>query len=191
MKFTLSWLKEYLETDADLTRISETLTAIGLEVEGIDNPAEEFAPFTAAKVISAEQHPDADRLKVLSVDTGAGTPVQIVCGAPNARAGMTGIFAPPGAYIPGLDVVLQKGKIRGVESNGMMVSEREMKLSDEHDGIIDLEDSIAVGTAFTDIFDMNDPVIEIAITPNRADAAGIYGIARDLGRRRAWYIKNT
>lgn len=180
MKFTLSWLKDYLDTDAELEAISTTLTAIGLEVEEIEDPTQAFAAFTAAKVISAEQHPDADRLKVLMVDTGAKDPVQIVCGAPNARAGMTGIFAPPGAYIPGLDTVLQKGKIRGVESDGMMVSEREMRLSDEHTGIIDLDDSITVGTPFCDIFNLNDPIIEIAITPNRADAAGIYGIARDL-----------
>ena len=179
MKFTLNWLKEYLDTDATLDQISEKLTDIGLEVEGIDDPTEAFAPFKAVHVISAEQHPDADRLRVCMVDTGNET-VQVVCGAPNARTGMKAIFAPAGAYVPGTDLLLKKGKIRGQESNGMLVSEREMGLSDEHDGIIDLPEDTKIGTAFSDIYDMNDPMIEIALTPNRADCAGIYGIARDL-----------
>jgi phenylalanyl-tRNA synthetase beta chain len=179
MKFTVSWLKEYLETDATLDQISETLTAIGLEVEEIDNPAETFAPFKVALIEKAEQHPNADRLKVCTVDTGEEK-VQVVCGAPNARTGMKGVFAPTGSYIPGLDVVLKKGNIRGEDSHGMMVSEKEMMLSDEHKGIIEVDDSLELGTPMADVFGLNDPVIEIALTPNRPDCAGIYGIARDL-----------
>lgn len=180
MKFTLSWLKDYLETDKTLDEIAVALTDVGLEVEGIEDPGALYAPFKTAKVISAEKHPDADRLKVLMIDTGDGKPLQVVCGAPNARAGMTGVFAPAGSYIPGLDTVLKVGVIRGVESNGMMVSEREMKLSDEHNGIIDLPDSTPIAKPFAEIFGINDPVIEINLTPNRADCAGIRGIARDL-----------
>jgi phenylalanyl-tRNA synthetase beta chain len=184
MKFTLNWLKDYLNTDAPshvtTGAIIEKLTDLGLEVEEVENSAETYAPFTVAKVISAEQHPDADRLRVCQVETDKGM-VQVICGAPNARAGMTAIFAPVGAYIPGLDVTLEKGKIRGQDSNGMLVSMREMKLSDEHDGIIDLEDDHAIGTAITDIFDgLDDVAIEIGLTPDRADCAGILGIARDL-----------
>ncbi|MEM6811150.1 MAG: phenylalanine--tRNA ligase subunit beta [Pseudomonadota bacterium] len=179
MKFTLSWLKDYLDTDASLDEISQTLTDIGLEVEEINNPAEKYAPFKAAYVEKADPHPDADRLKVCLVDTG-NEKIQVVCGAPNAKAGMMGIFAPAGAYVPGTDLLLKKGKIRGQQSNGMLVSEREMGLSDEHQGIIELSDDVKIGTAFTDIYNMNDPIIEIALTPNRADCASIYGIARDL-----------
>ncbi len=179
MKFTLSWLKEHLETNASLEEITDKLTAIGLELEGVENPGETFAPFTVAHVIEAKQHPDADRLKVLSVDTGKEK-VQVVCGAPNARTGMKGIFAPEGSYIPGTDMVLKKGKIRGQESNGMMVSEREMGLSDDHEGIIDLPEDAKIGTPFTEIYGMDDPVIDIAITPDRADCCGVHGIARDL-----------
>ena len=137
MKFTLSWLKDHLETDASLDEIVETLTLIGLEVESIDDKAE-FAPFTIAKVLTAEKHPDADKLRVLSVDPGDGKPVQVVCGAPNAKAGLIGAFAAPGTYVPGIDLMLSVGTIRGVESHGMMCSERELKMSDEHDGIIEL-----------------------------------------------------
>ncbi len=179
MKFTLNWLKDYLDTDATLDQISEKLTDIGLEVEGIDDPNKVYAPFKVAHVVSAEQHPDADRLRVCMVDTGTEK-VQVVCGAPNARTGMKAIFAPAGSFVPGTELLLKKGKIRGQESNGMLVSEREMGLSDEHNGIIDLPEDAKVGTPFTEIYDMNDPVIEIALTPNRADCAGIYGIARDL-----------
>ncbi len=179
MKFTLSWLKEHLETDASLNEITDKLTAIGLELEGVDNPAEKFAPFKVAYVEKAEQHPDADRLKVCIVDTGKEK-VQVVCGAPNARTGMKGVFAPEGSYIPGTDMVLKKGKIRGQESNGMLVSEREMGLSDDHEGIIDLPEDTKTGTPFTEIFGMDDPVIDIAITPNRADCTGVRGVARDL-----------
>lgn len=179
MKFTLNWLKEYLDTDATLEQITDKLTDLGLEVEEVNDPTATYAPFKVAYVEKAEQHPDADRLRVCIVDTGEEK-VQVVCGAPNARTGMKGIFAPAGSYVPGTDLLLKKGKIRGQESNGMLVSEREMGLSDEHDGIIDLPEDTKIGTPFTDIYDMNDPVIEIALTPNRADCAGIYGIARDL-----------
>jgi phenylalanyl-tRNA synthetase beta chain len=179
MKFTLSWLKDHLETDADLATITDTLTRIGLEVEEVDDRAL-YAPFVIAKVVSAKQHPDADRLRVLEVDTGSGDLVQVVCGAPNAREGLTGVFAPPGAYVPGIDVTLQVGKIRGVESRGMMLSERELELSDEHDGIIDLSADVAVGTPYATFAELDDPVIEIGLTPNRPDCTGVYGIARDL-----------
>ena len=179
MKFTLSWLKEHLDTDKSLNEITDKLTALGLELEGVEDPSEKYAPFKVAHVVSAEKHPDADRLKVCIVDTGSEK-VQVVCGAPNAKTGMKAIFAPSGAYIPGTDTTLKKGKIRGQESNGMLVSEREMGLSDEHEGIIDLPEETAIGKAFTEIYDLNDPVIDIAITPNRADCAGVRGIARDL-----------
>jgi phenylalanyl-tRNA synthetase beta chain len=180
MKFTLSWLKEYLDITVSTDEIIEKLTSIGLEVEEVENKAEIFSPFSVAKVISAEQHPDADRLRVCQVETKDGM-VQVVCGAPNARAGMTGIFAPVGSHIPGLDVTLEKGKIRGQDSLGMLVSEREMSLSDEHDGIIDLDDTYSIGTPITDIFDgLDDVIIEIGLTPNRPDCASILGIARDL-----------
>ena len=179
MKFTLSWLKEHLDTQATLQEITDKLTALGLELEGVEDPAEKYAPFKAAYVESAQKHPDADRLQVCVVDTGTHK-LQVVCGAPNARAGMKGVFAPAGAYVPGIDTVLKKGVIRGQESNGMLVSEREMGLSDEHEGIIELPEDTTIGTPFADIFGINDPVIDIAVTPNRADCAGVRGIARDL-----------
>jgi len=179
MKFTLSWLKDHLETDASLDQITEKLTALGLEVEGVHDRSKELAPFRVAHVVSAEKHPDADKLRVLMVDTGAGT-LQVVCGAPNARAGMKGVFAPEGTYVPGSDITLKKGVIRGVESNGMMCSKRELKLSDEHEGIIELPDDAPVGAGFADYAGLNDPVIDINLTPDRADCAGIRGIARDL-----------
>ncbi len=180
MKFTLSWLKEHLDTNATLGEIEIALTALGLEVESVEDRGAAFAPFKVAHVVSAEKHPDADRLKVLMVDTGKGAPVQVVCGAPNARAGMKGIFAPDGTYIPGTDITLKKGVIRGQESNGMMVSEREMGLSDDHDGIIDLPADTPIGTPFNDIYGTDDPLIDIAITPDRADCTGVRGVARDL-----------
>jgi len=179
MKFTLSWLKDHLETDATLDEIVKTLTLIGLEVEDVDDKSQ-FAPFKIARVLSAEKHPDADKLQVLSVDTGEGSPVQVVCGAPNARAGMFGAFAAPGAYVPGLDITLSVGNIRGVESRGMMCSERELQMSDEHDGIIDLPEGLEIGSSFAEYAGLDDPVIEIGITPNRPDALGVAGIARDL-----------
>ncbi|RMF07074.1 MAG: phenylalanine--tRNA ligase subunit beta, partial [Alphaproteobacteria bacterium] len=157
MKFTLSWLKDHLETDAMLAEITEKLTLIGLEVEDVANPAERLAPFTVAEVLKAEQHPDADRLRVCEVRTAEGV-VQVVCGAPNARAGMKGIFGPPGSYIPGIDLTLKPAKIRGVESNGMLLSERELQLSDEHEGIIELAEDAEVGTPAADALGLNDPV---------------------------------
>ncbi|NTJ65001.1 phenylalanine--tRNA ligase subunit beta [Agrobacterium rhizogenes] len=179
MKFTLSWLKEHLETDATLDEICARLTMIGLEVEEVDDKAA-FKPFVIAKVLSAEKHPQADRLKVLMVDTGSGAPVQVVCGAPNARAGLVGAFAAPGTYVPGIDVTLVIGNIRGVESRGMMCSEKELEISDSHDGIIDLPEDAPVGTSFAAYAGLDDPMIEINLTPNRPDCTGVYGIARDL-----------
>ncbi|MER8429197.1 phenylalanine--tRNA ligase subunit beta [Mesorhizobium caraganae] len=180
MKLTLSWLKDHLETDATFSEIVERLTSIGLEVEHVDDKAS-LKPFVIAKVLTAVQHPDADRLRVLTVDTGDGkAPVQVVCGAPNARAGLIGAFAAPGTYVPGIDVTLTVGKIRGVESHGMMCSERELELSDEHNGIIDLPEDAPVGTSFAAYAHLDDPVIEINLTPNRPDATSIYGVARDL-----------
>lgn len=179
MKFTLGWLKEHLDTNASLNEITDKLTALGLELDSLEDPSEKFAAFKAAKVISAEQHPDADRLRVCIVDTGSEK-IQVVCGAPNAKAGMMAIFAPDGAYVPGTDMVLKKGKIRGQDSNGMLVSEREMGLSNEHNGIIELASDVAIGTPFIDIYNLNDPVIEIGLTPDRPDCAGVRGIARDL-----------
>ncbi|MDE0590722.1 phenylalanine--tRNA ligase subunit beta [Halocynthiibacter sp. C4] len=186
MKFTLSWLKTHLDTDASLDDILYALTDLGLEVEEVHNPAERLGDFTIAKVLSAEKHPEADRLKVCNVLTDEGEK-QIVCGAPNAREGITVVLAKPGMYIPGLDITISVGKIRGVESHGMMASEREMELSDEHDGIIELP-SGEVGDRFVDYLAEHDPakvdaMIEIAITPNRPDALGVRGIARDLAAR--------
>ncbi len=179
MKFTLSWLKDHLDTEASLEDIRDKLTMIGLEVEEIDDKAW-LKPFTIARVIEAKPHPDADRLRVLSVDTGNGGPVQVVCGAPNARNGLVGAFAAPGAYVPGIGLTLSVGKIRGVESRGMMCSERELMMSDEHDGIIDLPGDAPVGEPFAAWAGLDDPVIEIGLTPNRPDATGVHGIARDL-----------
>lgn len=179
MKFTLSWLKDHLETQASLDEIVETLTMIGLEVESLDDKAA-LKPFVIAKVLTASRHPDADKLQVLTVDTGDGKPLQVVCGAPNARAGLIGAFAAPGAYVPGIDITLSVGKIRGVESHGMMCSERELEMSDEHNGIIDLPADAPVGTSFAAYAGLDDPVIEINLTPNRPDCTSVYGIARDL-----------
>ncbi|MEP7452684.1 phenylalanine--tRNA ligase subunit beta [Phyllobacterium sp. SB3] len=179
MKFTLSWLKDHLETKASLDEIVETLTTIGLEVESLDDKAA-LKPFVIAKVLTASRHPDADKLQVLTVDTGDGKPLQVVCGAPNARAGLIGAFAAPGAYVPGIDITLSVGKIRGVESHGMMCSERELEMSDEHNGIIDLPEDAPVGTSFAAYAGLDDPVIEINLTPNRPDCTSVYGIARDL-----------
>ncbi|ORE93618.1 phenylalanyl-tRNA ligase subunit beta [Stappia sp. 22II-S9-Z10] len=180
MKFTLSWLKDHLETDASLETIIDQLTAIGLEVEGVEDRAAALAPFRIARVLTADQHPNADRLRVLTVDPGDGSKVQVVCGAPNARAGLVGVFAAPGTHVPGTGVDLAVGSIRGVESHGMMLSEREMGLSDEHDGIVDLPQDAPVGTPYVAWADVGDPVVEIGVTPNRADCLGIRGIARDL-----------
>ena len=179
MKFSLSWLKDYLETDADAARISATLNAIGIEVEGIEDPAEKLAGFCVAKVLTAQQHPDADKLRVLTVDTGDGQPLQVVCGAPNARAGLVGVLGLAGAVVPANGMVLRKSAIRGVESNGMMCSSRELELGDDHAGIIELPEDAPIGAAFAD-YRGADPVFDVAITPNRPDCMGVYGIARDL-----------
>ncbi len=186
MKFTYTWLCDHLKTDASIDEIVETLTDLGLEVEEVSNPADRLAAFTIGKVLKAEKHPDADRLRVCEVETEQGVK-QIICGAPNAREGITVVVAHPGTYVPGIDTTIQVGKIRGIESHGMMCSEREMELSDEHDGIIELPTG-NVGEKFTDWLAANDPdkidpMIEIAITPNRPDALGVEGIARDLAAR--------
>ena len=186
MKFTLSWLKEHLETTASVDEIAEALTDLGLEVEEIVNPADRLSEFTIGKVKEAEKHPDADRLNICQVETDEGM-TQIICGAPNARAGITVVVAKPGVYVPGIDTTIGVGKIRGVESFGMMCSEREMELSEEHDGIIELP-SGEVGERFIDWLAAHDPakvdpVIDIAITPNRPDACGVRGVALDLAAR--------
>ncbi len=180
MRFTLGWLKDHLETTATLDQICESLTMLGLEVDGVTDPAAALAPFRVAYVIEAKQHPNADRLRVCRVQTVDGE-IQVVCGAPNARTGMKGVFAPEGTYIPGTGITLKAAEIRGEASSGMLVSERELELSEDHDGIIDLTDlDPAVGTPFAQVAGMDDPVIEIGLTPNRGDCAGIRGIARDL-----------
>ena len=179
MKFTLSWLKEHLDTDAPLSAILDRLTALGLEVDDVVDRAAALRPFTIARVTAAEKHPNADKLRVCTVE-GVGDAVQVVCGAPNARAGMIGVFAPPGTHIPGTGLDLKSGVIRGVQSNGMLLSERELGLSDEHSGIIDLPADAPVGQPFAAWAGLDDPVIDVDLTPNRADCAGIRGIARDL-----------
>lgn len=181
MKFTLSWLKDHLDTDAPLEKLADKLTMIGLEVESIENKAKALKPFTIAKVISAEQHPNADRLRVCMVDTGdGGAPVQVVCGAPNARAGLVSVFSPPGTYIPGKDITLGVGTIRGVESRGMLCSAAELQISNDHDGIMELPADAPVGAGYAEWAALGDPVIEINLTPNRQDCTGVHGIARDL-----------
>ncbi|PKP90212.1 MAG: phenylalanine--tRNA ligase subunit beta [Alphaproteobacteria bacterium HGW-Alphaproteobacteria-14] len=182
MKFSLTWLKDYLETTATVTEICDALNAIGLEVEGVEDPADKLAGFRVAHVLTAARHPDADKLQVLTVDTGEGDPLQVVCGAPNARAGMKGVLGLPGAVVPANGMVLRKSAIRGVESNGMMCSVRELELGEDHDGIIELPDNAPVGTSFAD-YHGADPVIEVAVTPNRPDCMGVYGIARDLAAK--------
>ncbi len=181
MKFTLNWLKDHLDTKASVAEIHDGLIQCGLEVEGIENPAETLKDFTIARVVEAVQHPDADKLRVCKVETGAGV-VQVVCGAPNARTGLIGVFAAPGVYIPGTDFTLGKAKIRGVESMGMLCSERELQLSNEHAGIIELPESAGehIGERYVDVMGVGDPVFDVSITPNRPDCLGIRGIARDL-----------
>ncbi|MBR0932330.1 phenylalanine--tRNA ligase subunit beta [Bradyrhizobium jicamae] len=181
MKFTLSWLKEHLETDESLDKLADRLTMIGLEVESIEDKAKQLAPFTIARVISAEQHPNADRLRVCMVDTGdGGAPVQVVCGAPNARTGLISVFSPPGTYIPGKDITLGVGTIRGVESRGMLCSAAELQISEDHDGIMELPADAPIGKGYAEWAALGDPVIEINLTPNRQDCTGVHGIARDL-----------
>jgi len=180
MKFTLAWLKEHLDTDRPLGEIADKLTMIGLEVERIEDKAKLLAPFAIARVVEVKPHPNANRLRVCMVDTGSGDPVQVVCGAPNARTGMKGVFVPPGAFIPGKAMTLAVGAIRGVESRGMLVSEFELQLSDNHEGIIELPEDAPVGANYAQWAGLDDPVIEINLTPNRPDCAGVHGIARDL-----------
>jgi phenylalanyl-tRNA synthetase beta chain len=179
VKFTLSWLKDHLETKATVDQVVEKLTAIGLEVEGVENPAARLRAFRVAEVLAAAPHPQADKLQVLTVDAGDG-PVQVVCGAPNARAGMKGVFGAPGTYVPGSGITLKVAAIRGVESRGMMCSIRELELGEAHEGIIELAADAPVGAVFPEYAGLDDPVVDIAVTPNRQDAMGVHGIARDL-----------
>jgi phenylalanyl-tRNA synthetase beta chain len=189
MKFTLSWLKDHLETTASLDDILFALTDLGHEVEGVENPADTLGAFRICRVIEAVQHPNADRLRLCRVETypnGPGTApeeVQVVCGAPNARTGLIGVFAPVGTHVPGTGVDLKPGNIRGVDSNGMLCSERELMLSDDHDGIIDLPEDAPLGQRFIDYRSLNDPMIYVKITPNRPDGLGVRGLARDLAAR--------
>ncbi|MDE2472318.1 MAG: phenylalanine--tRNA ligase subunit beta [Bradyrhizobium sp.] len=181
MKFTLSWLKEHLDTDEPLEKLADKLTMIGLEVEHIEDKAKALAAFSIARVISAEQHPNADRLRVCMVDTGNGAaPVQVVCGAPNARAGLISVFSPPGTFIPGKNITLGVGTIRGVESRGMLCSAAELQISEDHDGIMELPTDAPIGAGYAQWARLGDPVIEINLTPNRQDCTGVHGIARDL-----------
>ncbi|MFV0474404.1 MAG: phenylalanine--tRNA ligase subunit beta [Pikeienuella sp.] len=195
MKFTLNWLRDHLETEAPLDDILEALTDLGLEVDGVEDPAAALGAFTIARVIEAKPHPNADRLRLCRVETwpkGPDAPsaeVQVVCGAPNARTGLIGVFAAPGTHVPGTGVDLKPGVIRGVESNGMLCSERELMLSDEHDGIIELPEGAPLGARYIDYAGLNDPVIEIGVTPNRPDALGVAGIARDLAARGLGRVK--
>lgn len=180
MKFTLSWLKNPLETEADAQTIADKLTSIGLEVESVEDAGARLKDFTVAQVISADKHPNADKLKLCLVDTGSGTPVQVVCGAPNAHAGMKAVFAKPGVIIPASGDVLKVGTIRGVESHGMLCSARELLLGDDHDGIIALPADAKMGDPAAEALGLTDPVIDVSITPNRGDCTSVYGIARDL-----------
>jgi phenylalanyl-tRNA synthetase beta chain len=181
VKFTLSWLKDHLDTPAPIEALAEKLSLIGLDVESIDDPAAKLAPFTIARVVEARRHPNADKLQVCKVDTGAGV-VEVVCGAPNAKTGMIGVFAPTGSYIPGTEITLEARPVRGVVSNGMLVSERELELSDDHAGIIELGAELAskIGQRYVDVMGLADPVIDVKLTPNRPDCTGVRGIARDL-----------
>jgi phenylalanyl-tRNA synthetase beta chain len=179
MKFTLSWLKEHLDTEADAATVADALTRVGLEVESVSNPANALRPFVIARVLTAAPHPQADKLQILSVDAGSG-PLQVVCGAPNARAGLVGIFGPPGAYVPRSGMTLKVAAIRGVESNGMMCSFRELELGEDHDGIVDLPADAPVGAGYAEYAGLDDPLFDISVTPNRQDCMGVRGIARDL-----------
>ncbi len=192
MKFTLSWLKEHLDTDEPLEKLADKLTMIGLEVEHIEDKAKALSAFSIARVISAEQHPNADRLRVCMVDTGNGAaPVQVVCGAPNARAGLVSVFSPPGTFIPGKNITLGIGTIRGVESRGMLCSAAELQISEDHDGIMELPADAPIGAGYAQWAGLGDPVIEINLTPNRQDCTGVHGIARDLVRRRHGQVQGS
>ena len=191
MKFSLTWLREHLETEADAQTIADTLTRIGLEVEAVEDRGASLAGFRIARVVEAVQHPNADRLRALKVDIGDGRLLSVVCGAPNARAGMIGVAALPGAFIPGTGITLKAGEIRGVKSEAMMLSSREMGLGDDHSGIVDLPADAPVGQPYVRWAGLDDPVIEISVTPNRGDALSVRGIARDLaaaglGRLKPW-----
>src|ERR1700676_682275 len=179
MKFSLSWLRTHLETDASLDAITDTLTRIGLELEGVENRGAAIASFRIAHVIEAVPHPNADRLRACKVDTGDGI-VSVVCGAPNARTGMKAVFAAPGSFIPGTNVTLKVGEIRGVQSAGMLLSAREMGLGEDHAGIVELPPDAPVGLSYATFAGLDDPIIDISVTPNRGDCFSVRGVARDL-----------
>ncbi|MBI3673421.1 MAG: phenylalanine--tRNA ligase subunit beta, partial [Rhizobiales bacterium] len=182
MKFTFSWLKDHLDTTASLDQIVEGLIGVGLEVEEVSDLTKALAPFKVAYVRDAVKHPNADKLRLCAVETDDGVK-QVVCGAPNARTGMKGIVALPGAYIPGTKVTLEKGVIRGMESQAMLCSERELLISDEHNGIIEVESHWAIGTPAVKALGLDDPMLYLKVTPNRPDALGVRGIARDLAAK--------
>ena len=181
MKFTLAWLKDHLETSASITELTDKLSSVGLEVEGVEDRGAKLAAFTVARVLEARQHPNANKLKVCKVETGSGV-VEVVCGAPNAHTGMIGVFAPVGSYIPGKKATLEARPVRGIVSAGMLVSEAELELSAEGDGIIELPAELGgrIGQRFAEVMGLADPVIEVKLTPNRPDCTGVRGIARDL-----------
>ncbi|MCP8883062.1 phenylalanine--tRNA ligase subunit beta [Devosia sp. XJ19-1] len=191
MKFTLDWLKEHLDTNASVDEIGKALTMIGLEVEGIESQGAHLAAFVTAHVVSAEQHPNADKLRVCKVDAGSGELIDVVCGAPNARTGLKTVFAFPGTYIPGKDMTIGKGNIRGQVSNGMLCSAAELELSEDHDGIIELPADAPIGARYVDFVGMDGVVFDISITPNRGDATGVYGVARDLAALGLGRLKAT
>ncbi|MCR6670865.1 phenylalanine--tRNA ligase subunit beta [Devosia ginsengisoli] len=191
MKFTLDWLKEHLDSDASADEIGKTLTMIGLELEGMEDQGKALSAFVTAHIVSAEQHPNADKLRVCKVDAGTGELIDVVCGAPNARSGLKSVFAFPGTYIPGKDMTIGKGNIRGQVSNGMLCSNAELELSNDHDGIIELPEDAPVGMKYTDYAGINGVVFDISITPNRGDATGVYGIARDLAAFGLGTLKQT
>ena len=191
MKFTLDWLKEHLDTDASADEIGKTLTMIGLELEGMEDQGKALSAFVTAHIVSAEQHPNADKLRVCKVDAGTGELIDVVCGAPNARTGLKSVFAFPGTYIPGKDMTIGKGNIRGQVSNGMLCSNAELELSNDHDGIIELPEDTPVGMKFVDYAGINGVIFDISITPNRGDATGVYGIARDLAAFGLGTLKQT
>jgi phenylalanyl-tRNA synthetase beta chain len=189
MKFTLSWLKDHLDTDAPLETIVDAMVRVGLEVETVEDPGARLAAFTIGEVIEAEKHPEADKLKVCKVATKDGV-LQIVCGAPNARVGLKVAYAPVGAYVPGIDVTLTKAKIRGVESHGMMCSARELELGDDHDGIIEAPGDAEIGAPVAAVLGADDPAIDFEVTPNRPDTNGVGGVARDRACPRRLRLPN-
>src|SRR5690554_2648287 len=191
MKFTLEWLQDHLDTDASVDEIAATLTTVGLEVEGVEQQGAALAAFVTAHIVSAEQHPNADKLRVCKVDAGTGELIDVVCGAPNARTGLKSVFAFPGTYIPGKDMTIGKGNIRGQVSNGMLCSNAELELSNDHDGIIELPEDAPIGVKYTDYAGIDGVVFDISITPNRGDATGVYGVARDLAAFGLGTLKST